>query len=91
MDLETHTWLRTQDDAFVDEIFSAMDDLFSAYGWADDEFSWTNATTVGGGTVLCAFASPSLSFWALLSSTNPEGGARPVPANDRGIALDPTK
>ena len=62
LDLESHSsspkcgtapW--SQDDEFIQEIFGHMDPLFDAYGWADDEFSWTNITSHYGGTIMCSF------------------------------------
>lgn len=73
LDLESHSssskgrtapW--SQDDEFIQQIFVHMEPLFDAYGWADDEFSWTNETSHYGGTIMCSFASPNLSFWAKL-------------------------
>jgi hypothetical protein len=44
---------------------------------------------VGGGTVFCSFASPNLSFWALLPLPAAAGGkARRLPSGDSGRPLD---
>ena len=74
LDLESHsanaskggTAPRDADDALIERVFAQLDPLFDAYGWAEDEFSWTNATSHFGGTIACSFASPNLSFWARL-------------------------
>jgi hypothetical protein len=44
------------DNALLAEIFSHLDPLFDAYGWAFDEHEWTKAVSKGGGTVFCSFA-----------------------------------
>ena len=65
--------------------------LFDAYGWADDEFSWTNITSHFGGTIMCSFASPNFSFWRRLPLPDGRSTARKLPLNDRGIKLDKSK
>ena len=55
LDLESHastgraggTAPRDGDDKLIERVFAELDPLFDAYGWADDEFSWTNETCVG--------------------------------------------
>ena len=98
LDLESHSsspkggtapW--SQDDEFIQEIFGHMDPLFDAYGWADDEFSWTNITSHYGGTIMCSFSSENLSFWAKLKLKDGRAKARRLPRNDRGIILDRKK
>jgi hypothetical protein len=84
------------DDELITRVFGQLDPLFDAYGWADDEFSWTNETTHGGGTVMCSFASPNLSFWAQLplplgAATDKGRRARRLPSGDRGLRLDRSK
>lgn len=97
LDLESHaasghgTAPRNADDSLIERVFSRLDPLFDAYGWADDEFAWTNETSVFGGTIMCSFASPNLSFWALLKLPEGRTRARPLPLNDRGIALNKSK
>ena len=97
LDLEAHaasghgTAPRNADDDLIEKVFSQLDPLFDAYGWADDEFAWTNETSALGGTIMCSFASPNLSFWALLQLPDGRTRARPLPVNDRGIKLDKSK
>jgi len=81
-----------QDALLLREIFSKLDPLFDAYGWAHDEHAWTEAVSLGGGTVFCSFASPNLSFWALLALPQEAGGqARRLPSGDSGAPLDKSK
>jgi hypothetical protein len=63
-----------KDALLLAEIFDKLHPLFDAYGWASDEHAWTNAVSIGGGTVFCSFASPNLSFWALLALDPAAGG-----------------
>lgn len=79
-----------EDLALLMEIFARLDPLFDAYGWAHDEHAWTHAVSVAGGTVFCSFASPNLSFWALLPlpPSRAGGTARRLPSGDSGRALD---
>eukprot|EP00937_MAST-01D_sp_MAST-1D-sp2_P005768 g5768.t1 len=99
MDLESHsadpkagqTAPKNADDALIERVFGAMDPLFDAYGWADDEFSWTNMTSVFGGTIACSFASPNLSFWARMRLEAGAARARRLQEPDRGMALDRSK
>ena len=70
------------DEALMERIFRTMDPLFSAYGWTDDEFSWTNLTGTMGGVVMCSFATPSLSFWSTLPLPDGRTKARPLPHHD---------
>jgi hypothetical protein len=83
------------DAALLVEIFGRLDPLFDAFGWAHNEHSWTRAVSRGGGTVFCSFASPNLSFWAILAldPSSPGGGkkARHLPSGDAGRALDRSK
>ena len=60
--------------ALISQIFLELDPLFDAYGWAHDEHAWTEAVSRGGGVVFCSFASPNLSFWALLALPSEAGG-----------------
>ena len=64
---------------------------FDAFGWHRDENGWVRQVTIGGGTVYCSFASPNLSFWALLKAATSSGKARKLPSGDSGSALDPSK
>ena len=81
---------------------AAMEPLFSAYGWTDDEFGYVwmttqsgaspngtenNAAAGGGGAVFCSFSTPNLSFWRLLPIPG-RSTARPLPVFDRGMALN---
>ena len=80
------------DNKLMAEIFSKLDPLFDAFGWARDEHAWTQAVSVGGGTVFCSFASPNLSFWALLPLPAAAGGkARRLPSGDSGAPLNKSK
>ena len=81
------------DNALLAEIFSKLDPLFDAYGWAHDEPAWTTAVSVNGGTVFCSFASPNLSFWATfpLPADAVGGKARRLPSGDSGKPLDRSK
>ena len=56
-----------EEDELLLTIFSKLDPLFSAYGWADSEYAWTNITARSGGTVFCTNDTPNLSFWARLA------------------------
>lgn len=105
LDLETHDASQTgcngkpcndtapwnQDDELVEKVFAQLAPLFDAYGWSDDEFSWTNMTSHFGGTIMCSFASPNFSFWSRLALPEGRTVARKLPTNDRGIALDRSK
>ena len=99
MDLESHDsaagnrWTRpwNGDDELIERVFAALEPLFDAYGWADDEFSWTNETSHFGGTVMCSFASPNLSFWAKLKLPGEAARARKLPTHDRGVQLARSK
>ena len=101
VDLETHmasqaaapvtdpTQLPNWDDATLFDIMAShYAPLFGAFGWSRDETSWTNVTSKAGGTVFCSFASPNLSFWSLFPLPGGRKRARPLPRNDRGLALD---
>jgi hypothetical protein len=80
------------DNKLMAEVFSKLDHLFDAFGWARNEHAWTQAVSVGGGTVFCSFASPNLSFWALLPLPAAAGGkARRLPSGDSGAALNRSK
>lgn len=81
------------DPALLASILSShMDPLFDAFGWAHDEHAWTEAVSVGGGTVFCSFASPNLSFWALLKLVAAAGGkTRRLHSGDSGRPLDRSK
>ena len=77
-------------------IFTKQTPLFDAFGWAYDEYAWTDLVSRGGGVVFCSFASPNLSFWALLAlpPTSPgasSGKARRLPKGDSGNILDRSK
>lgn len=105
LDLETHDASQTgcngkpcndtapwdEDDELVERVFSRLAPLFDAYGWSDDEFSWTNITSHFGGTIMCSFASPNFSFWSRLALPEGRTVARKLPDNDRGLALDKSK
>lgn len=105
MDLETrvsdadhkgqgaHRPQHLDDEAIIEEIYHThMEPLFSAYGWGNYEYSWTNITSVFGGTVMCSFATPSLSFWSIMPcDTSGRNTSRPLPHNDRGMALNRSK
>ena len=97
LDLESHssdghsTAPRNADDALIERVFSSLDPLFDAYGWADDEFSWTNETSHFGGTIFCSFASPNLSFWSLFPLENGQKMPQKLPNNDGGRKLDKSK
>jgi len=83
---------RGADDALLDALLSRLDPLFDAFGWAAEEFTWVNATSAAGGAVLCSFASPNLSFWALVPCDRTgRREARRLPAADRGVRLDRAK
>ena len=79
------------DAALMQEIFSSLDPLFDAYGWAHDEHAWTEQVSIGGGVVFCSFASPNLSFWALLALPDGRSSARRLPSGDSGAPLDKSK
>ena len=97
VDLESHAAVGNStapwgaDDKLLEQILSSLAPLFDAYGWSDDEFSWTNITSHHGGTIMCSFASPNLSFWARLRLPHNQTTPRPLPASDRGMALDRSK
>ena len=98
LDLESHSSRKAGatapwgvDDQLIERVFSTLDPLFDAFGWADDEFSWTNETSHFGGTILCSFASPNLSFWAHFPLVGNAARARKLPENDRGIKLNRSK
>ena len=82
-----------EDVAFMQEIFKSMNPLFDAYGWANDEHEWTRQVSIGGGAVFCSFASPNLSFWAVMPLPPDAigGKARKLPSGDSGKPLDKTK
>ena len=91
---ETAPW--NKDDELIQKVMKSLVPLFDAYGWSDDEFSWTNETTHAGGTIMCSFASPNLSFWAQfpllnVSATHSSSRARKLPENDRGLELNRSK
>mmetsp|Transcript_25011 Transcript_25011/g.65223 ORF Transcript_25011/g.65223 Transcript_25011/m.65223 type:complete len:510 (-) Transcript_25011:223-1752(-) len=73
------------------EVFAPLSPLFDAYGWAHDEHAWTKAVSLGGGTVFCSFASPNLSFWALLGLDTNGGKARRLPSGDSKRLLNRSK
>eukprot|EP01050_Picozoa_sp_SAG11_P003985 SAG11_NODE_242_length_11757_cov_9.613999_1_plen_1005_part_00 len=87
--------LRPDDPAdaeLLQDIFVKLSPLFDAFGWARNEEAWTKAVTIGGGAVFCSFASPNLSFWALLPlPAAANGKARRLPSGDSGAALDRSK
>ena len=64
--------------------------MYDAFGWHGDEPKWVAAVTEGGGTVFCSFASPDLSFWALLKAVG-GGKARKLPSGDSDRLLDKSK
>ena len=77
------------DDEMILEVFSQLDPLFSAYGWADSEHAWTNITSVSGGTVFCTGPAPNLSFWARLAcDLAGRREAQRLPVHDRGLKYD---
>ena len=78
------------DDIFVAAVLETLDPLFSAYGWSY-EYSWTNLTSIAGGAVFCSFATPNLSFWALMALPEGRTAARKLPATDSGRKLDNSK
>jgi hypothetical protein len=80
------------DNALMAEIFAKLDPLFDAFGWAHNEHACTQAVSVGVGTVFCSFASPNLSFWALLPLPAAAGGrARRLPSGDLKRGLNRSK
>ena len=81
------------DAALMAEILhsSHLQPMFSAFGWHYDENHWVAQVTKGGGTVYCSFASPNLSFWALLKAAGASGKARKLPSGDSGSPIDRTK
>jgi hypothetical protein len=80
------------DAALLAEVFSQLNPLFDAFGWAHNEHSWTHDVSIGGGTVFCSFASPNLSFWALLAlDPSRKGQAMRLPSGDSGRPLDKSK
>ena len=80
------------DNKLLAEIFAQLNPLFDAYGWAHNEHAWTQTVSVAGGTVFCSFASPNLSFWALLPLPASAGGrARRLPSGDLGRPLNRSK
>ena len=97
LDLESHssdghsTAPQNADDGLIERVFSALEPLFDAYGWSDDEFSWTNETSHFGGTIFCSFASPNLSFWSLFPLPDGRKTVNKLPDNDGGRKLDQSK
>jgi hypothetical protein len=81
------------DAALMEEILhsSHLQPNFDAFGWHYDENHWVAQVTKGGGTVYCSFASPNLSFWALLKAPSASGKAQKLPSGDSGSAIDRTK
>ena len=82
---------QNEDDQLLQRIFRQLDPLFDAFGWANDEFAWTNATSRGGGTVFCSFASPNLSWWSLFPLPDGVDAPRKLPENDAGVKLNRSK
>jgi len=84
-----------EDIHLLNEIFEKQSPIFDAFGWANNEYAWTELVSRGGGVVFCSFASPNLSFWALLAPFSkdalPSGKARRLPTGDSGKELDPSK
>ena len=78
------------DDVFVASVLETLDPLFSTYGWSY-EYAWTNLTSIAGGAVFCSFATPNLSFWALMALSEGRTAARRLPAADSRRKLDKSK